>query len=259
MLVKQLQQIGLTEKEAKVYVGVLELGEATAQEISQTTGLNRATAYLTLESLLKRQLLNRINKHKKVVFTLEHPLQILDLLHKEKQDVEIRINLAKELMPELEMLEKVTGERAKVRFFEGKEGVQMIQKDIIRSNQKIVDGIFNLNDALKNFPVSDHDHRQIIRKKKIGGRSIAIYNPKLPIPYLPPVPSKEIRYLPENKLPFKAEIVMYGDKAAILSVGGKLMGIILQNKAIVDGFRYLFELAWQGSAKYSVIKGNKKS
>ncbi|MCX6745118.1 MAG: hypothetical protein NTX82_06360, partial [Candidatus Parcubacteria bacterium] len=122
MLVKQLQQIGLTEKEAKVYVGVLELGEATAQEVAQKTGLNRATIYVTLESLLEQHLVNRVDKQKKTLFCIEHPLQILDLLQKEKHDVEIRINLAKELMPELEMLEKVTGESAKVRFFEGKEG-----------------------------------------------------------------------------------------------------------------------------------------
>ncbi len=258
MLVKQLQQIGLTEKEAKVYVGVLELGEATAQEVAQKTGLNRATTYVTLESLLAQHLVNRVDKQKKTLFTIEHPLQILDLLHKEKQDVEIRINLAKALMPELEMLEKVTGESAKVRFFEGKEGLMMMQKDFVRSNPKFTDEIFNLNLALKHFPVSDHDHRQIIRKKQKAGRMLLIYNPKIPIPYFPPFPGKELRYLPENKNLFQADIVFYNDKAAICSVEGKLMGIILQNRAIIDGLRFLFELAWQGSEKYMKVSENKK-
>ncbi len=256
MLSKQLQNIGFTEKESQVYVGLLELGEATPLEISQKTGLNRATTYLTLESLAKRRLVSRIDKEKKTIYCVEHPLQILDLLEKEKNNVEVRINLAKSLMPELEMLEKVTGEKAKVKLYEGKEGIKMIQKEFVRSKPKEWLSIYNLNIALKNFPVSKNDHRQIVRKKKLKGRSIAVYNPKVPIIQIPPFPGSERRYLPISKfnLPFNSEVTVYKDKAVFISYEGKLMAVVIQNKGIVDGMRFIFELAWQGSEKYLQLK-----
>src|SRR4030042_7104638 len=114
-LIKKIQEIGLSEKESQIYIGLMELGEATVQQLAMKTGLNRATAYIILEELMQRCLISKINKQKKTYFTIEHPSQILELLHKEKDQIEIRINLAKKLMPELEMLETITGERAKVK------------------------------------------------------------------------------------------------------------------------------------------------
>ena len=256
MLAKQLQGLGFTEKEARVYIGLLEFGEATALQLSQKTGLNRATTYVTLAGLEKRKLVGRINNHKKTVFSIEHPLQILDLLEKEKNNVEIKIHLAKSLMPELEMLEKVTGEKAKVKFYEGKEGIVMIQKDFVRSRPKEFLNIFNINIALKHFPVSKNDHRQVVRDRKMSGRLIAVYDPKINIPNLPTFPKSEIRYLPLTKfnLPFHSEVSIFNDKAVLISYQGKLMAVVVQNKAIVDGLRLLFELAWQGSEKYLHIK-----
>jgi HTH-type transcriptional regulator, sugar sensing transcriptional regulator len=256
MLIKQLQGLGFTEKESKVYIGLLELGEATALELSQKTGLNRATTYVTLAGLEKRKLVSHIDNHKKTVFSIEHPLQILDLLEKEKNNVEIKIHLAKSLMPELEMLEKVTGEKAKVKFYEGKEGIVMIQKEFVRSKPKEWLEIYNLNLAVKNFPPSKNDHRQVIREKRLGGRSIAIYNPKVPVPYLPTLVNSERRYLPLSKfnLPFNSDITIYNDKVVLMSLQGKLMAVVVQNKAIAEGMRLLFELAWQGSEKYLQIK-----
>lgn len=256
MLAKQLQGLGFTEKEARVYVGLLELGEATALELSQKTSLNRATTYVTLDSLAKRNLISRVTKHKKTIFCLEHPLQILDHLEKEKNNVEIKINLAKSLMPELEMMEKVTGEKANVKFYEGKEGIATIQKDLVRSNPKEWLEIYNLNLSLKNFPVSKNDHRQVLKKKSLGGRALAVYDPKIPIPFLPPASNSERRYLPlaKFKFPFNADISLYNDKAVLISLQGKLMAVVVQNKAIADGLKMLFELAWQGAEKYLQIK-----
>ena len=48
--------------------------------------------------------------------------------------VDEKIKIAKEMLPELEMFQRVTGEKAKVRFFEGREGIKMIQKDLLHSS-----------------------------------------------------------------------------------------------------------------------------
>ena len=258
-LVKRLQDIGLTEKESKVYNALLELGDASANDLSKKSGLNRITTYAILQGLVKQKLASTIEKHKKTYFIIEHPNQILDLLEKEKQHVEIKIKLAKELMPELEMLEKITGEKATVKLYEGHEGVLMIRKDIAREDPKIIDQIFNLNITLKRYPSHPKDHRHNPKNLKRGGRILLVYNPKEPIPEFPRHgKKKEYRYIPEGKTPFFTEILIYNSKAVFLATKDKRMAVMIENKNIVSGLRFIFDLAWQGAEKFSTLSDKKK-
>jgi DNA-binding MarR family transcriptional regulator len=252
LLAKNLQDLGLTDKEAKIYVALSEMGEATPQQLALKSGVNRVTAYVILESLLRRGLVNILTKQKKTHFAIESPAQILNLLEKEKKAIENKINLARVLMPELDMLNKLTTERTNVKFFEGRNGVLLVQKDIAHSGAKRIDEIFNLNISLNFFPIKPNDHRRTLYRRKIKTRSIIIYDSKEPIPKLPLLWQEERRYLPGDKFPFYADVVFYKDKAALLSLKDNLIGVIIGNKAIVDGLKVMFELAWQGAEPYKI-------
>lgn len=54
-LVGKLQKLRFTENEAKVYVGLLSLGEATAREIHESTHVPRPKIYATLERMSKKK------------------------------------------------------------------------------------------------------------------------------------------------------------------------------------------------------------
>ncbi len=56
LIVKQLIEFGLSEKEAKTYLALLELEVATVSEVSKTANINRSSAYVVLESLKKKGL-----------------------------------------------------------------------------------------------------------------------------------------------------------------------------------------------------------
>jgi len=257
VLAKKLEQIGLPDKEAKVYQSLLELGQATAQNIASKSGVNRATTYVALESLIDKGLVSSIVKQKKTYFIIESPLQLLELLYKEKKTTEEKISIAKKLMPELEMLERLTGERAKVKFFEGRAGIELIQKNIERSKPKIINSIFHVNEALNYFPISPADHRKVLRSTAKKGRNIFIYDPKLPIPKYPVFKIEERRYLPATKFPFYADFTFWMDKVALVSFDN-LVGIVIENKTLVEAMGTLFELAWEGAEKYKSIKGLKQ-
>jgi predicted DNA-binding transcriptional regulator len=254
VLAQRLEQIGLTDKESKVYSSLLELGQATAQSLATKSGVNRATTYVALESLIRKALVTSIIKQKKTFFIIESPLQLLELLYKEKKLTEEKIIIAKKVMPELEMLERLTGERAKVKFFEGKSGIELIQKSIERSKLKVIDTIFHVNEALTYFPISPADHRQVIKRKIKDARAIFIYDPKVPIPKYPVFKGEERRYLPANKFPFHADFTFWVDRVALISFDN-LVGIVIENKTIVEAMRTMFNLAWEGAQKYKSIKG----
>jgi hypothetical protein len=182
---------------------------------------------------------------------------LISLLEDEKRSVEVKITLVKNLLPELEILEKLTRERTKVRFFEGLEGIRMIQKDIIRTKPKKADSIYNLNQAVELFPSAPIDYRQDVNRQKIYTRTLSIYDSKKTIPKLPVLNYGERKYLPLSKFPFNADFTIYEDKVALVSIKNKMIGIIIENKDIVQGLRSMFELAWQGAQNYQSLKGSK--
>ena len=56
----QLIELGFGDKEASVYLVLLELGPSTTTEISRAAGINRTTGYDILESLASEGLINSI-------------------------------------------------------------------------------------------------------------------------------------------------------------------------------------------------------
>ncbi|AKB76787.1 Transcriptional regulator, TrmB family [Methanosarcina horonobensis HB-1 = JCM 15518] len=54
-LVRKLQKLGFTENEAKIYIGLLGLGKATAREIHEFTHVPRPKIYATLRRMSKKK------------------------------------------------------------------------------------------------------------------------------------------------------------------------------------------------------------
>ena len=64
MFERELVEIGLNEKEAKVYLASLELGQSAVQGISSRSGVNRATTYFIIEGLTAKGLISSFHQGK---------------------------------------------------------------------------------------------------------------------------------------------------------------------------------------------------
>ena len=60
--IKALEKFGLSEKEAKVYLACLELGEDTASDISLKSNLPRTLIYDILEKLIDEKRIDTISE-----------------------------------------------------------------------------------------------------------------------------------------------------------------------------------------------------
>lgn len=54
-LIGKLKKLGFTENEAKIYLGLLSMGEATASEIHEYTHVPRTKTYSTLARMSKKK------------------------------------------------------------------------------------------------------------------------------------------------------------------------------------------------------------
>lgn len=105
-LAAQLQLIGLTDKQAKVYVAGIFLGPSTAQKIAAEAGVNRATTYVIVDELIALELMSHSSVGKKTVFVAAPPEAITQYLQDVKTDLQNKITEYEQLKPKLNQLAK---------------------------------------------------------------------------------------------------------------------------------------------------------
>ena len=127
MLFHELQNAGLSDNEAKVYLAALELGETTVERLSQKSGVKRTTVYLAVESLNKKGLVSHYKKKRKSFYFAENPQKIKNLLE-EKMTAMTRI------MPQLLSITNLIDKKPIVRFYQGDEGIKEVFRDILENS-----------------------------------------------------------------------------------------------------------------------------
>lgn len=250
MLVRDLAKLGLSEKEASVYLASLELGPASAQVIARKADVNRATTYVMIESLLQRGLMTTFEKGKKTMFTAEKPERLHRIVHHERDAVNEKEDTIKRILPELEAILVAAGERPKVSFYEGEEGLGAMREKIFETRIDHIDDVVAYDDLshLINSE-SQKRHNERLMKRKISGR--VIYT-KEAEPALPSVKDARWQYrrLPKKMFDFHGEFVVYGHIIAMTAMKGKLIGVIIESKEMALMAKSIFMLAWVGAEKY---------
>lgn len=116
-LIQELKKLNLTEKEARVYLALLELGPSTPYKIAKRARLKRPTAYVIAEELVEKGLIIQMTGEKQKMYIARSPEGYIE-------DVETRVREAKKIVPELNALQRKQSEKPNVLYFEGLEGMR---------------------------------------------------------------------------------------------------------------------------------------
>ena len=245
----ELKKLEFSDKEAKVYLALLELGEAPVQQISEKAKVNRATTYVVLEALQKRGVVSTVEKDKKVIFAAESPRALLRLFRTQEQELKEKQEAFKKVMPEFEAMFNLSAEKPTVRFFEGREGVRAVSEDILQSGAKVLYDIYPLEyvDQIRAlFP--DEENEDFLKKRQELGITIrSIYTGDAPFEGFKL--KGERKFVPRNKFPLAGDILIYRDRVALTTLRGKVISVIIESQEIADTMRLVFELAWLGADK----------
>lgn len=116
-ITKTLEHLGLSAKQAHVYIAMLELGEAGMTEIAKKANLKRPTVYLIIDELNILGLSYEITKGKKKYYGSTHPKRLIEIAN-------FRSKQAENILPELVAMQK-SGEKPKVQMLEGVAGIKI--------------------------------------------------------------------------------------------------------------------------------------
>ena len=225
-----LQNAGLTQVEAKVYLTVLDQGSALAGKITQGSGIQRRTVYDALNRLIEKGLVSYIKTNNRTYFQAADPKRLLEITEEKTQKI-------RELMPQLELAFNMAKVKQETVFFRGKQGLKTVFDDQLNSKGEIlVFGASTYAYEIVKFYFEKYDKER--QKKKIFVR--AIFNDRLrhEIPYA------EVRYLPKEYESHTATNI-YGSKVAIILWTQNPFAIVINNEEIAKSYRKYFELMWR--------------
>lgn len=260
MIEKELQNLGLSPKETKVYLSALELGAKSAQDLARHANVNRVTCYVMLDNLIKRGLVSQVEGEKGRIFVAESPEKLLHYLDSRERRVKEQKSGVEKILPQLLAIFNVESDKPKVRYLEGYNGVRTLQKMVLDSKTKNIDGIVSLDYAFEHFePRVFDDYRVELIKRGVTGRNI-VTTEKYTLDYIPKGMEKlqQIRILPYDKFQFPGEIAIYDSFASIMSFHGKPVCIMIEHSAVVSILKSWFSLAWEGAEKFKLNKDDKK-
>ena len=126
---KQLIEIGFADKEAMVYLALLEMGPSTVSEIGRQAKINRTTGYDIVEMLCSKGLANALGEGSIKKYVAENPEKIIALSQAQFEEAKNQFEASKKLLPELKSIFQ-KAEKPRVKFYEGKEEMKQAFRNI---------------------------------------------------------------------------------------------------------------------------------
>ena len=235
----QLRKIGFDEKKAKIYLALLELGNAKAQDIVKKTGIARPTVYDVLAKLAQEGLAYSYEKRGIKIFGSDDPHHLLERAKEQERIIET-------LMPELKSIYNTTRGKPTIKFYEGIEGVKRVLQDTLTSKNKELLGILSMKDL---YDVPGRKFMQEYVKQRIAsgyGLKVIRSNPK-EIEEMWPTSkeeARELRYAPAEMV-FGTTIYIYDNKVGMISTVKENFGMIIESDEYATTMSNLFRALWQ--------------
>lgn len=254
-MLKQLISFGLLEKEAKLYLALLELGPSSVSEVGRKTKITRTNCYHILNSLVTRGLVNLHEEKTKIIFSAENPERLIRLLQEEVKNWEDKLTGAQKLMPELKSIYSEPEGKLKVRYYEGVEGIISAYEDTLTSKETIL-GYASVEYQHTFFPGYFPEYYERRTKRGIPVKAILAYTKEsFRVKSLDKKHIRVTRIVPKS-FEISPEINIYDNKTAIMSLKEKF-GVIIESREVADAFKKLFELAWEKAGQYDKGIGDK--
>jgi len=231
---RALESWGLGPKEIKIYLALLELGQATTSRLSEVTRINRTTLYDILQTLKDKGLVGVTIAGPTSLFYASKPEVLVDTLREKERAV-------REVLPELRKRMNIIGKRPRMEFYEGSKGIDAISQDILTAKQIRVYGSYVISSKTAKYQALD------FRKKRIALRIPAIVITDEKVTEIEMLKQKKYRSL--TKIFVNGSLAqvptltyIYENKVAVLSFEKEqFFGFVIESPSIAIKERFLFD------------------
>jgi len=231
-----LQNSGLSEKQAQIYLACLELGPSAVQKIAFKSNISRSTAYEVLDSLIKKGLVNTYLKKKVSYFNAIDPEEYINQSRE-------KIEMLNQALPNFNALFRKSKESPSVRLYEGEAGMKIVFKEMIKEAKELI-GFGSSDDFVNKFKDLHQYFLENRLKKKIMLRLIlkSAANAQ-ERKELGPTELRSVRILPEG-FDYHGLIYIWQNKVALFSLSDNPLALIVESKELSGMQKAFFDYMW---------------
>lgn len=247
-MLQHLIRFGVPEKEARVYLALMELGPSSVSEVAKRAKVPRTNTYHLLNSLISRGLVSFHDRTSKMIFVAEDPQRLAQMLKSQSEEYARYYEEVQSLMPEFRSFYHQDDAKLHVKFFEGTEGLVSVYEDTLTAKTEIL-GYASVEYQHNFFP--GYFPAYYTRRTKLGISVRCFLADSVESRRIKSLDKAQLRktYLVPQKFSISPEINIYDNKVAILSLKEKF-GAIIESKEVAEAFRNAFELALERAAQY---------
>ena len=253
LIEKELQKIGLSNKESKVYMAALELGLDSVQNIANKAKVNRATTYSVLEGLISRGLIGTSQEGKKTLYSATSPDYLNTQFEIRKKEIEELQKSFKKILPQLSSLHNAKKNKPVIKYYEGKSGLLSCAEEFTqvfdsKSNEP-ARMIYNRDKFIKVVSLEERNSYAKMRTdRKI--KSKVLYNTS---------PENILRgrmgnrvIVDEKDYKFEGDIAIYKDYIKLSGLSEPINAIMIQDKSLANTLKVVFDMAWEMALRNKV-------
>jgi len=249
--VKQLGQFGMSDKGAKLYLALLELGPSTVQEVAKHVKMNRSTAHILCEKLRKKGFIGQTRKGSKRLIFAEDKEKFQKIVQDEQFGLDLKKMTLEGLLPALENIQPGDKDSPRVRFYEGEQGfIDICQRSLDKAEKEILfissmHGFYDVTTA-----AYDQDHYIPERIKRGLRIKVIAFDDKYTRAFQKNDKEKmrETRLLPPD-FPFRSTMFIYQNELSIISSMAPFLGVVIESAELAQFMRQIFNTLWKFVAK----------
>jgi sugar-specific transcriptional regulator TrmB len=238
-----LIKIGLTEKEAKLYVGALQTSTFSLAEISKLSGIKRPTCYLIIENLLKKSLIARVPDSRSARYIIVEPHIVLEREQDKLKETEKMVKLMAQIRSRDDKQEV-----PHVELFHGIAGVKQIFSTILNDSPKSLYGIVNPS-YIRTYLGEEFVSNWVSLRVKKGIKRFALQQRK----YLKfdsiknsKEQSRETRILPDD-FDHDSIVQIWNNKVGFISDKREGISFIVESDEFSKLMKGIFDTVWKVS------------
>lgn len=236
MYEQELQGLGFSEKESKVFLALNQYGAMPASTIARVTGIKRTSVYDLINSLEEKNVISSYRQGNYTYFIVDD-LNKLYLFEKEK------LNTAKKLVENLQDQGRYQ-QNIQVTYYRGHEGYFEVYREMLRVNPREIlcwvdfrflsvfkpeeEGSYLMERVRKNIPA------RIMMIDSPGARAFKQKDKQL---------KRETRILPPQ-FTFETTAFLYDGYIALFDFHEPITAIRIQHAGIYKMFLQIFDMHW---------------
>lgn len=241
-LKESLEQIGISDRESRVYLALLDLGPTTSSAIIRKTGIASSKIYDVLEKLEQKGLVTHVLVKSKKEFHAVNPTKLSEVI-KEKEQI------IADILPRLKELYGQTREETQAEIYKGKEGMKKIFEEILdEAKEWFALGASGKAEITLEYYMPGFYKRMKEKKIKLNVLFVDTEETRKQAKRLKDFENIKSRFLPKEIKNLMA-IFIYGDKIVVIPITPTIeispIAILIKSKESAESYRDYFNWLWR--------------